>query len=341
MSLYIDVKYLNQIGTRLPLFKRKGEYLYNCRCPVCGDSQRKRNRARGYFYRHSNDLFFKCHNCDVSQHFGTFLKTFDPGLYREYALERYSNGENRRPHAQPEFEFAPPVFEPRPERNLLDALLTRVSDCDPDSEVRRFCQQRRLPESALDQLYLVESAHDLEGLNARYQGTIPGREPRLVIPFRDRSGRLVGVTARGLRGEALRYLTVRINEDAPLVFGLDVFDETRAGYIVEGPLDSLFLPNALAVGGTGFNKLESLGLDLSRCTVVIDNQPRNSEVCRVYERVIDAGHRIMIWPSWIVTKDINDLVSNGTAPELVPGIIDSNSYVGAAARLKFNLWRKV
>ena len=74
MSLFTDIKYLNQIGNRLSLFKRKGDYLYNCRCHICGDSQTKKNKARGYFYRANNDLFYKCHNCDASQHFGTFLK---------------------------------------------------------------------------------------------------------------------------------------------------------------------------------------------------------------------------------------------------------------------------
>ena len=112
MSLYIDVKYLGFIGNRLPLFKRKGEYLYNCRCVICGDSQKKKNRARGYFYRQTNDLFYKCHNCEASQHFGTFLKTFDQQLYREYALERYANGENKKAHAKLDDEFKSHFKEP-------------------------------------------------------------------------------------------------------------------------------------------------------------------------------------------------------------------------------------
>lgn len=343
MSLFTDIKYLNQIGNRLSLFKRKGDYLYQCRCHICGDSQTKKNKARGYFYRANNDLFYKCHNCDASQHFGTFLKNFDANIYRQYALERYSSGENGRAHASPEFSFKTPVFQPSvtpaPESTLLDSLLTRVDRMEPASEVRKFCSQRQIPDDQLHRLYFIDDIKKIETFHSRYINTIQTHEPRLVMPFYNLASQLVGVSCRALRGEALRYITVRANDMDPLIFGYDVLDQSQPMYAVEGPIDSLFLPNCMALGGTGFNKLTGLYLDRNRLTVIIDNQPRNTEVCKVYQKMITQGFRIMIWPDYTAAKDINDLVL------AVPGIdikafVDNNTYAGLTAQLKFDAWKR-
>ena len=91
MSLYIDIKYLNTIAYRLENFKKKSQDLWNCRCPLCGDSSRNKKKSRGYFYRGKNDLYYKCHNCGASHHFGTFLKNFDSTQYGQYVIERYAS----------------------------------------------------------------------------------------------------------------------------------------------------------------------------------------------------------------------------------------------------------
>ena len=339
MSLYIDVKYLNQVGPRISQFKNKGQYLYQCRCPICGDSQKKKNKARGYFYRRDNDLFYKCHNCSASQHFGTFLKNFDQLLYREYALERYAAGENNRPHADPEFKFTAPVFQPQPVRNFLDQL-ERVDTMPADSEVRQYLSLRNIPEDQLHRLYYIDDIKRIEGFDKRYVNTIQTHEPRLVIPFWGTDGTsLTGLSCRGMRNEALRYITVRANDVDPLIFGYDCIQLKNPIYVTEGPLDSLFLPNAIAVGGTGgFSKLHKLFLDRNQVTLVIDNQPRNSEVCKLYQKMISEGWRVFIWPQYTTAKDINDLVNIGADPK---AIIDAHSHQGLTAQLKFNEWKKV
>jgi hypothetical protein len=345
MSLYIDVKFLGQIGNRLPLFKRKGEYLYNCRCIICGDSQKNKSKARGYFYRQSNDLFYKCHNCEVSQHFGTYLKNFDPLLYREYALERYTDG-GHNIHAKVPTEittqFKEPVFAPRPERNVLDELLVRVSDCDINSEVREFCTKRLIPDSQLSRLYFIDNIKRIEQLNIdRYKNTVQGSEPRLVIPFYNSQGQLIGVSCRGLRDETLRYITVKIKEEDMLVFGIESLKHDIPMYAVEGPIDSLFLPNCIAVGGTGFNKIDLLNLKKDNLTLIVDNQPRNSEVVKIYNKLIKQGYKMLFWPEYTSAKDINDLVLQGVSGDGLKAFIDSNSYRNLTAQVKFNEWKKV
>jgi DNA primase len=165
-------------------------------------------------------------------------------------------------------------------------------------------------------------------------------EPRLVLPFKDGAGRLLGVTCRALRGEELRYIMVRIDEDAPQIFGLDEANPLTTVYVVEGPIDSLFLPNAIAVGGTGFNKLDQLNVEKRRLTVVIDNQPRNREVVAIYRKVIDAGYNVFIWPD-VQQKDINDLALLGHGSRELADLIDKRTYSGLKAMVEFNEWKKV
>jgi hypothetical protein len=347
MSLFIDVKYLNQIANKLPLFKKKGQYIYNCRCVICGDSSTKKNKARGYFYRAKNDLYYKCHNCDASQHFGTFLKDFDANLYREYRLERYANGENRKAHANPEAELKQQfnftsAEDILPAPSLLDQLLDRVDRLPADHEVRKFCAERRIPDYQLSRLYFVDDMRKIGQISPKMRDKIRTAEPRLVIPFRDGSGKLLGMTCRALRGEALRYIMVRIDEDAPQVFGLDEVNPLTTVYAVEGPIDSLFLPNAIAVGGTGFHRIADLGIEQRRLTVVIDNQPRNREVVAVYRKIIDAGHNVFIWPD-TDSKDLNDYVleNPGLDARTLAQIIDNRTYSGLRATVEFNNWKKV
>ena len=104
MSSFIDVKYINLLSPKLPKFKRKSDYLFNFRCPHCGDSKKSSTKARGFVYRKKNDMFFKCHNCGMGQSLGNLIKFLDPVMYKEYALERFKDGKR---DSEPEFDFKP------------------------------------------------------------------------------------------------------------------------------------------------------------------------------------------------------------------------------------------
>ena len=92
MSTYVDIKYLNLMSHRLPRFSKKGDYLWNFRCPFCGDSKKSKSKARGYVYRTKNDLFYKCHNCSKGTNLGNLILEVDESLYKEYLVERYKEG---------------------------------------------------------------------------------------------------------------------------------------------------------------------------------------------------------------------------------------------------------
>jgi DNA primase len=200
-----------------------------------------------------------------------------------------------------------------------------------------FCNSRKIPKEKQKQLYFIDNIRNIVQLNDKYKESIQGEEPRLVLPFYDNDGQLSGVTCRALRGETLRYITVKVKDGVPLLFGIDSVNRSKPIYVVEGPIDSLFLDNAIAVGGTSFGKLNEIGLDKDKLIVVFDNQPRNKEVCKLIEKNIEVGFNVVLWPQTIAEKDINEMVMAG---HNVKKIIKDNTFSGLTAKMKFIGWKR-
>jgi len=344
MSLYIDIKYLHAIAYRLENFKKKSQDLFNCRCPLCGDSQRNKKRARGYFYRGKQDLYYKCHKCGASHHFGTFLKNFDPTQYSQYVVERYADGGHGRAAAHKNVEevlkFEEPKFTKKPEPKLIDSIMDRLDTLPDDHEVIQYVTNRRIPRDAFDRLYFIPNVKDVIQLNDKYKDSIITSEPRLAIPFLDGNNKLLVVSLRGIRGESLRYINIKVDEDAPSIFGLDKVDPTQEVFVVEGPLDSLFLYNSIACAGTSFGKIDQLPIAKENITIIFDNQPKNRDVGKLMNKYIDQGYRIVIWPD-VPGKDINEMIENGLTSDEIQDIINHNKFQGLAAKAKYAMWRKV
>ncbi len=337
MSLFLDQKYISLISNRLPLFKKKDDYLYNCRCIICGDSSKNKRKARGYFFKFKSELRYKCHNCDASLSFGNFLKNLDPALHSQYTFEKYTEGNTvRLTPTVPELIFEEPVFKSFNEK-LLDSILIRLDTLPEDNEAVRFCIDRNIPKNKYDKIYFIDSIKNIVQLNDVYKEFIRTEEPRLVLPFFDDNGQLSGVTCRALRGETLRYITIKIKDNTPLLFGIKDINKKEPVYVVEGPIDSLFLDNSIAVTGTSFSKINSLGISFDKLVIVVDNQPRNREVCKVIEKNIDQGYNVVIWPQMIGEKDINEMV---TAGRDIKSIIKKNTFQGLTAKAKFMAWRR-
>ena len=334
--LHIDLKYINMISHRLDRFKRKDDYLFNFRCPICGDSSSKKNKARGYLYKKKNDMFYKCHNCGAGKTFGGLLKDTDPMLHKDYVLERYKAGVTApRANTTPDFsgQFSKPEFGTN--ERLIDTLMDRVDKLDPNHMAPTYCKERMIPQEKWDRLYHIEDISKIHQLAPKYKDRITTTEPRLAIPFFNEEGILTGLTLRHYGNNPLRYIMVKINEDAPTIFGLDCISKETPVKIVEGPLDSLFLDNCIAAAGSSFNKIKDLGLD--NPIIIVDNEPRNEAICKVLHKNIQEGHRVVIWPDNVTEKDINDMVMANLD---VQEIINYNTFQNLEAELKFRTWRK-
>jgi hypothetical protein len=338
MSLYIDMKYLAQISHRIPKYTRKGDYLVNCRCVYCGDSQTNPNKKRGYFYRQKNDLYYKCHNCSKSIHFGTYLKDLDSDLYKEYVFERYSSGYNgSKAHKDPDFNFVEPVFDvPEPE---LKSIATRLDALEKDHDAVAYVLGRGIPESKLRELYYLEHTKDIcQIAPEKYADVITSEAPRIAIPFYNEKGELVGVTMRAIYGEALRYIHVTLKEHEPQIFGLKTVDKTKDIIVVEGAFDSMLLSNAIAINGAAANSIQTLDLPHERLIIAMDNEPRNKDIVNITERYIEAGYRVCVWPNNIEQKDINDMANAGVVAE---DVILKNAHKGLRAKIEFSRWKRV
>ena len=329
---YIDTKYLNIISPYLQQFKKKGDNLWNFRCPYCGDSQKSRTKARGFVFRKKNDLFFKCHNCGVGASLGNLVKTVDSKTYKDYIFERYKKGVETRSSPQPEFKFNAPVFR---KKGILEGLKS-IKNLPDDHPAKQIVEKRKLPEESFCDLYLCESFFKFT--NSIIKGKFPslgGDHPRLIIPFRGEDGEVFAYQGRAFGNEQAKYITIKIDEDRDKILGLDKVDKSKPILVVEGPLDSLFLDNCIAVAGADFSNIKG---DL---TVIYDNEPRNKEINKQIEKTIDQGKSVCLWPDHMKEKDINDMIIAGYSKKEVQEIITNNTFSGASAKLRFAEWRRI
>ena len=126
-----------------------------------------------------------------------------------------------------------------------------------------------------------------------------------------------------------------LDEDQPKIYGLDKINETKPIYIIEGPFDSTFVENSVAMCGSDID-IRTFGW--SNYIWVFDNEPRNREINNRISKVIDRGDKVVIWPQNIAEKDINDMVLGGHD---VKSVLESNTFSGLQAKLKFNTWKKI
>ena len=343
--MYIDIKYLNLVSPQLQQFKKKGDFLWNFRCPYCGDSQKSRTKARGYVFRRKYDLFFKCHNCSVGATLSNLIKYLDSKTYDDYILERYrEEGEYRNkysPVPKPEFKFDAPVFK----KDILKPLRS-ISQLDDTHPARKLVEKRGIPKKFLsNDLYLCESFYKFTNTLVENKfPTLNGDHPRLIIPFRNEKGEIFAYQGRAFGKEIPKYITIKLDEDADKIYGLDRADKDKQIYVVEGPIDSMFLDNCIAVAGADFSKPLSIGGRLmlnGELTIIFDNEPRNKEICKQIEKTISQGRNVVIWPDSMKHKDINDMILAGYSKKDIQQIITENTFQTASASLRFAEWRKI
>ena len=340
MPSYIDTKYVNLLSSRLILFKRKHDKLYNFRCPFCGDSQKSKTKARGYFYQKRTDLFFRCHNCGESTTFSNFLKKLDGELYKDYALERYKEGVTGRGSNTSE----PEIIKHKKTIFHTKIDLPRISDLDDNHFAKKYLINRAISPQFLSYLYYTEDFKSFVRKMTKREYDLNEREQRIIIPFFDKNKQLITFQGRAFTNTLLRYITIKMDEDSSKIFGLDRLDMEKQFYVVEGPFDSMFLPNCIAMAGSDVNlrsqKEISDALDDHRGTMFFDNEPRNKEIISRMEKVIDNGWNICIWPESIKQKDLNDMVMNGIQESKLTDIINTNTYSNLLAKTHLVIWRK-
>jgi len=320
----IDSKFIGLVSSRLQKFKRVKADLYNFRCPICGDSQKHKNKARGYFYQVKTNTNFKCHNCGASLSLNNFLKQIDSTLHKQYTMEKFKEGHTGKNFVveEPKFDFKKPIFHKK-----LD--LPKASEIPIAKE---YLEKRMVDPT---KFYFAKKFKEWVNTKKQTFDTIGRDESRIIIPMYDTERNLIGFQGRSLGPNFVKYITVMLKEEAPKVYGMDSIDTEKSVYVVEGPFDSTFVKNSIALCGSD-GELEHLkAYDL---IYAYDNEPRNKEIVGRIERCIGRNQRVIIWPNHIREKDINDMVLAGHD---IMSILEENTYSSLEAQVQFNNWKRV
>lgn len=345
MSIYIDRKFLHLVSPKLERFAQKKPDLYNFRCPICGDSQKNKSKARGFVYKKSNDYFFRCHNCGASHTFYNFLKFVDPSLLKEYTYERFTNGETgNHNYPKPTFEEfkSQPAFNEKPTQKKIN--LDTVESLPESHYAKAYVKARKIPEKYFSELYFAPDFKMLVQSLGVENENLKEEDPRLIIPFYDENNELFAIQGRALSESKIRYITITLVENELLqghmkFYGLNKLNRNKKVYVVEGPIDSMFLPNAIATADADLTRAAKL--ELTDFVLVFDNEPRNKDIVKQIGKAIASGYNVTLLPENIKQKDINDMILAGISPGEILDLIDKFTFSNLRANLEFSNWKKV
>lgn len=336
--LWVDIKYLNLISVNLSLFKKKSDSLWNFRCPYCLDSKKKKSKARGYMYRKGNDLFFKCHNCNKGTTMSNFLQNLDSDLHKKYVMERFISGDQHPNHNYKKpillSSKAKETFEKKKE--IYNIGLPSIKELPDKHFAKTYVSSREIPQEHWNKIFFANDFRDfVSKWNPDKFGTLKPRDPRLVIPFFDKSGNMIAFQGRALEDSSVRYITIKIKEESQKIFGLERLNTNNVVYVVEGPIDSLFLKNCIAAADAELSKLIK---EYKNAVFIFDNEPNNKEIVDNMKKVLDEGSKIVIWDPSIKHKDINDMILDNID---VHSLIEKNTYSGLEGIAKYSFWKRV
>jgi len=260
--------------------------------------------------------------------FGNFLKQFDQQLYNEYNQEKYLQKEQKEKEPDiskvhiPKFRIYSPL-----------KTLKKISQLEADHPAKKYVMRRKIPPQYHYKLCFCPKFK--QWINSIVPGKFngdAGDEARLIIPFINKEDNCFAVQGRSFKPDGLRYITIMFDDTKPKIFGLDTVDMSKTVYVLEGPIDSMFIDNAIAMAGA------DVSYDIPNGVFVYDNEPRNEQIVRRMEKSIDKGYTIVVWPDSLKIKDVNDMVMEGIDPM---SIIKENTFSGLQAKMRLSQWKKI
>lgn len=342
MGLFTDLDFIGRISGHLDRFRWVNpSRTANFRCPVCGDSKRNPRKARGYLFVLKDTFVYKCHACGTACSLKKFIELKFPQYVDEYRLESFkeNSGTGFASYKPKTLDDDPvqeaPIVVAKPDFYL--------SDLPKAHQAVKFVAGRKIPESRWDDIGYTENFAQwvVKASGITKYKRLP-KDARILLELRDEEGRLFGVQGRAIDpGSSLRYITIRFNDDHPKLFGLESVNTTQPIIVTEGPIDSLFLPNAIAICGGDV----SMSLNRFRgkeVIVALDNEPRSKDTVSRMNAAIDKGFKVCFWGIDTKFKDINDMVlKGGMTPEMIMTHIHKNSYSGGYAKATMLTWKKI
>ena len=345
--LWLQVKYAKLLSYSLGHYKEKSATPYSAhfRCPLCGDSKKKKSLTRGSFYTKTGCLMMGCFNCGASYKFDTFLKMQDANLYDQFRLESFKENVNNQTRdiiaTQDSLFKSKAIILPSPAEtekytpNIFEDL-QEVKSLDKTNIAYQYLTSRKFDLNKIE-VYYTDDFFEWTRQHTDKFKRVKEKHPRIILPYRDSNSRIIGYTARALDSDqAQKYIRIFITETKEPFFGIDKIDKSKQIYVLEGELDSLCLPNSIAVAG---GKLQRY---LNKSAVYIpDKDTRNAHILKNIEDMIDIGLRVCLLPDIDKGKDINEMIMNGLSVDEIRSIIESNVVSGISGKLKFTKWKRI
>jgi hypothetical protein len=238
------------------------------------------------------------------------------------------------PHAK--VEQAVPIVT---QEVSTDLIMAGAQPLQSNQEALQYVISRKIPQDRWKDLYYVPKFKEFVN-KLKYSFTDTKYDaPRLIIPFYDEDGKCIAFQGRAFGKEQPKYITIKLDETKEKLYGLDRMDHNKRVYVTEGPIDSMFIPNSIAVAGAGFNT-KFIQAIKDNATLIMDNEPRSPQICKFIEKLIDEDYSVCLWPENTVDKDINEMVIHGASIDTIMKTINTNTFQGMEAKLKFTEWRK-
>lgn len=343
-----DLYFIQRLSHRLDSSVWQTPLILNCRCPICGDSKYNKKKRRFFFLPGTNfndNYSFYCHNCGVGGSLFHFLSTYHPDLHSEYIFKEFLQKKQNTEIVLPSVPSMKEILKVDDSvfhsiGNLIPVEL--LSSTDP---FRLYLYNRNLDVTGTEKGRFfvatdIKAILDANGVNTNNMDYIP---PCLVIPFfkQDRTFdifqvRFIDMVSPGWKGP--KYLTFKKTPGAEKIYWLDFIDKSKTVYTTEGPIDSMFIQNSIAVGGSDMNKYLEY---LDDVVYVLDNQPKNKEIVNKIEKLISLNKKVVIWPSYVSgLKDINDIIIQGTTRQELSRLLSERTFCGLDALVEFISWKK-
>jgi len=272
-----------------------------------------------------------------------FIKTLDQNLYNEMTLEKLKN--NKSPEQQDLESFVEKMKKPIFMKEGPLKGLKKVSQLSPEHKVKKFVDARLIPTPYHAKLFNCPNFRNFTNNLVPHKFTaesLERDETRLLIPFFTKDKKVHAYQGRALGASAVKYITIVLDESVPKVYGLDTVNFDRTTYVVEGPIDSMFIPNSIATaGGDLVSALSPFQSSKSSMVIVYDNEPRSRDTIKKLDKAIMQGYNIVIWPENLEHKDVNDMVLAGMSSEFITHILKTNTYRDLAAKMALTKWSKV
>jgi len=329
-----DLYFMNLLSLRMEIKKTRSG-VWNCKCAFGCDNKNRKKRM--FFLLRDSYITVYCHDCGYSRKLKGFLEDKFPELIEEYNFYGFKPPLKKENIAEKLLNILDESQNKNSQTYIHDSELFKITksfnDLKDSHPAKKYTKKRLIPFDQVRYCANLKKLH--ERLFNEESKFLP--VPCLVIPFFRKSGNIEILQARMFDPKLKpKYLTLKLNPEAEKIYNQDFVEYSEDVFILEGPIDSMFVPNAIAMAGSDASPSIP-----GKYIWVFDNEPGNKEIVHKMNKKIDAGERIVIWRKEDNFKDINDgLVKKMFDTAEIFDILKMRTQHGIKAKLEIAKWRK-